>query len=323
METEHKVSGTVKAYLLGQLEGDEAAALEEKYFMDRSFFLQVQGIEQQLIEEYLGNRLPSDQREQFESRYLQVPALRQRLAEVREEMARSVSTPRSESAWAWRVAFAACLLLAVGTIAWIYVHHHRGASAVIEAKHPKESTSPRPAPVTTAQTPGQGARPSRPAKSQPPQKSNSYASAHGPVPANPPANQDVSPKESGSAALPEVAAALTVNLSPRKGVSGAMPLTIAFQLPEAGGSVRLVVDIEGRSIVSRTAEIWVPGQGARWSKLWSSNEKVVSVPVNGGQELSVTVDSSLFPASGLYALRLIGPEEKASEAYRFHVTVPR
>lgn len=298
METEHIVSEPVRAYLLGQLEGAEAVALEEKYFMDRSFFLRVQAIEQRLIEEYLENRLPRSERRQFESRYLKIPALRQRLEEVRAEWAVSRPAPKSASWWAWRAAFAACVIGAVG-IAWIYVHQHRHRSAEVtqieNAQEPASHQQSDGAPVT----------------------------ASGDNSAKPPvvgkAQHSRDKKILTFRLRPKRSEALVDSGSANKGIDG-----IALQLPPAGGSIRLVVDLtDEMEKVFCAPEIWFHGPDGSVNKVWSLGKTAASVPVNGGQELTITVDSSLFHAPGYYELKLVRAGGETGEFLMLHVTGPR
>jgi hypothetical protein len=81
--SDHKAVEAVRAYLLGALEERAAAALEERYFTDRAFFLFIREVETSLIEDYLRGRLSPATKARFESRYLTVPELRKRLDEVR------------------------------------------------------------------------------------------------------------------------------------------------------------------------------------------------------------------------------------------------
>jgi hypothetical protein len=168
--------------LLGQLADDEAAALEEKYFIDRAFFLRVQAVEQGLIEDYLENRLPRSERAQFESRYLTVPALRQRLEEVRARWAPSPPAPKAAGWWAWRVAFAAAAICVVGLAAWLYVHQHGARPPVVtEAQHPQNPGSrPRTAGTPAQVPPNTGAVPPLVAKAGHPGDHGSLRSATGP-----------------------------------------------------------------------------------------------------------------------------------------------
>jgi hypothetical protein len=297
MKTKRIVSEPVRSYLLGQLADHEASALEEKYFTDRSFFLRVRVVEQELIEDYLENRLPRSERQQFEDRYLKVPALQRRLEEVRAQWARSLPAPQPAGGWAWRAAFAACLICALGTVAWIYVHQHAARSAAVTAvKNPRDITSPERANGTTAKAPADsGKQPPVVAKAQPANEGNPRRVPRV-IPAKPVANEAAVPPAAEKAEHPDELAALTVSLGRKQGFYGITPRAVAFQLPPAGGPIRFVVELAGggTSITSGTPEIWVLGPDQRWKKIWSLAETVASVPANGGQELTVTVDSSLF-----------------------------
>lgn len=329
MKTEHIVSEPVRSYLLGQLADHEATALEEKYFMDRSFFLRVRAVEQGLIEDYLENRLPRSEREQFESRYLKVPALQQRLEEVRAQWARSLPASKPATGWAWRIAFAACLICVVGAVVWVYVHQRRTPSVATEGKHPQQITSPDGAGGTAAKAPAEnGAKPPEVAKVQPPQEGDSHPLT-GEIPAKPPANEGAVPPIADKAEHPQELATLTVDLGSRtggfggRGIGGFAGRRVVFQLP-SGGRIKFVVHLpDTTSIVSCTPEIWAFGAHGPWNKIWSSGETVASASANGGQELSVTVDSSVFQPSNIYELRLRAADDSVSEDYRLVVTEPR
>lgn len=77
----------MRDYLLGTLDQTEADRLEELYFQDHSALRRIQEIERALIREYLNGRLSRADHASFEGRYLHSPVLRQRLAEVRQEVA--------------------------------------------------------------------------------------------------------------------------------------------------------------------------------------------------------------------------------------------
>ena len=81
------VQGDTRAYLLGTLADAHAAEFEDRYFADRSFFVQVKAVERKLIEDYLDGRLPAQDRQRFEARYLRVPALQKTLAGIRRQRA--------------------------------------------------------------------------------------------------------------------------------------------------------------------------------------------------------------------------------------------
>lgn len=83
MFTRHKLKGPVRSYLLGQLDDDQAAVLEDRYFSDPAVFRWVRDVEAAMIAEYLKGELSASERERFEQRYLEVPELKKRLEEVR------------------------------------------------------------------------------------------------------------------------------------------------------------------------------------------------------------------------------------------------
>jgi hypothetical protein len=110
----------MKAYLLGQLPEDQAAVLEEEYFTNREFFLQMQSAETALISDYLDGSLSPEEKQRFESRYLQVPLLQSRLEEVRRQRTVPPSAARAFLRPHLRLAFgtAAVLVLVLGI--WLY-----------------------------------------------------------------------------------------------------------------------------------------------------------------------------------------------------------
>jgi hypothetical protein len=79
----HRSTKPVKAYLLGELGDREAELLEDKYFSDPVFFRWVRDVEESLIRDYLEGHLLAFERDRFESKYLRVRELKQRLEEVR------------------------------------------------------------------------------------------------------------------------------------------------------------------------------------------------------------------------------------------------
>ena len=78
---------TRRAYLLGLLPEEEAARLEEGYFAEDSTFEELVLAEDDLIDEYLDERLADDERRAFEARLDQRPELAARL-EARRRLTR-------------------------------------------------------------------------------------------------------------------------------------------------------------------------------------------------------------------------------------------
>src|ERR1700733_14489213 len=94
METPHSLIEPVRAYLLGALDDREASELEVLYFCNPACLRLMNNVEESLIKDYFQNRLSQAEREQFETRYLEVPELRRKLEEVRARLHRNDRTPR-------------------------------------------------------------------------------------------------------------------------------------------------------------------------------------------------------------------------------------
>ncbi|HLJ30747.1 MAG TPA: hypothetical protein VKY85_28845 [Candidatus Angelobacter sp.] len=145
---DHKSHEAMRAYLLGLLSDDEAAMLEEEYFVNRAFFLQVQSEETALIEDYIEGRLRAEEKQRFEGRYLSTPDLRSKVEEVRKQhdARRSIAQPSLQpSLWkSPRLAFAAALMLSLGLGIWLYYSRLDGrakSSALVQTPvHQNSST---------------------------------------------------------------------------------------------------------------------------------------------------------------------------------------
>ena len=114
----HKRSEPVRAYLLGTIDEAEATKLEVGYFTDPSVLDWIHAVESTLIEDYLANRLSQEDRRLFESRYFEVPALKQRLAEIINQREIAISSPERASWNVWRWAAAAAMVCAVAFVSW-------------------------------------------------------------------------------------------------------------------------------------------------------------------------------------------------------------
>ena len=109
MSRDHK--SEVRDYLLGTLPDNEARALEEEYIMNRSFLLEVQAAEAELIADYLTGRLAPSSRQLFERRCLELPALQRRVDDARITI--PSPQPVSSLLWPrWALAVAAILIVA-------------------------------------------------------------------------------------------------------------------------------------------------------------------------------------------------------------------
>lgn len=111
----------MRAYLLGTLVGQEARAIEDRYFGDRAFFLWVQAVEEGLIEDYLDGKLSAVNVQRFESRYLNVADLRRKLDEVRERH-RPISTREPMRVKMFFPITALALVCICGISLLLYIH---------------------------------------------------------------------------------------------------------------------------------------------------------------------------------------------------------
>lgn len=120
MRMEHISIESMRAYLLGQLSDEEAAALEEEYFVNRAVFLKAQSAETELIAEYLDGSLPPSEKQCFEGRYLKVPELQRKIEEVKRLLETRHQAVQPRIRFSWPLAFATALVLILGTGIWVY-----------------------------------------------------------------------------------------------------------------------------------------------------------------------------------------------------------
>jgi len=234
---------------LGTLGEDDASRVEERYFIDRGFFLLVQAIETALIEDYLAGRLALSAKNLFEARYLVVPNLRDRVEELRESHALAATKVRRIRNRLYVAAAVVLTCIGVGTL-WLH-------------RNPASSNS---SPLST------GTRP--------------------------------------------VIASLSLSPGLIKGPSGAAklgPLT-------RKGDVQLVLELPGqRTQLLLTAQVSVATSDGRWKRVWSTPQPVQSTPGDTGQQVVLTLDSSLLPR-GDYLVELTGANERVHETYSFRVS---
>lgn len=127
----------LERYLLGDLAEAQRTAMEDRLFADREIFEQMWARENQLVDDYVRDRLTGSQRERFESHYLASPVHQRRVLAARYLLAtadRGVEPRLSfvqqfvqslRSFGAPQIALtAAVILLAVGTI-WLFKERSR------------------------------------------------------------------------------------------------------------------------------------------------------------------------------------------------------
>jgi hypothetical protein len=81
--TEKATEQQIKSYLLGELPEDEIEQLEESLFTDDELFSELQAAEMSLVDGYVRNELPHDERTRFEAEYLITPERRQKVSETK------------------------------------------------------------------------------------------------------------------------------------------------------------------------------------------------------------------------------------------------
>jgi hypothetical protein len=113
----------IRDYLLGVLPEERREKIEQRFFSDDDFHLEVEIVEEELFDDYLQNRLPEPERRLFETHFLASPLRHQRLQFARafHDKIRSKTetqvTPvvplpaRSFTARLYPYALAACLLV--------------------------------------------------------------------------------------------------------------------------------------------------------------------------------------------------------------------
>lgn len=119
----------MKAYLLGDLPADQASALEERYFLDRAFFLEVVKREDALIADYLAGRMPAADQVKFERRYFQNPTLERRVADARSRLGARPAAGRRHSWWTASPLLAAAAMAIIVVAAVLLIRSSRPPDA--------------------------------------------------------------------------------------------------------------------------------------------------------------------------------------------------
>jgi hypothetical protein len=154
-----------RRYLLGQATDEERDAIELEYFHSEDAIDRMAAAEDDLIDDYLSNRLDQPQRDRFEREYLASPGHRRRVETVRALIATGSreaagdSTP-SPAPMAGRnrvfqmLALAAALILVVAGSVWMFSASRGERGGVVDSRPPAPATSqPAPAPHESARPP--------------------------------------------------------------------------------------------------------------------------------------------------------------------------
>ena len=136
--TRHERDG----YLLGQATEEERSALELEYFQSEETVDRIAAAEDDLIEDYLSDRLDPVERGLFQRDYLAAPIHRRRVETIRQLLA---STSRTEPGptmdWSrqWLALAAALVLFAAGSL-WVFTSSRGERDVVVEKSSPTVST---------------------------------------------------------------------------------------------------------------------------------------------------------------------------------------
>ncbi len=136
-----QASVRARRYLLGEMSDEERTAVEREYFASADAIAAVSRAEEDLIEDYLENRLATDERRLFERDYLSTPQHRARVDVIRRlTVTASTQRVRSRQTWTWLAAAAAAVLI-VGLL-WVFTA--RTQPPVTVAQQPSPAQTPTP-----------------------------------------------------------------------------------------------------------------------------------------------------------------------------------
>lgn len=145
-------------YILGQQTEGEREQIEQEYFADAAFLREVQAVCDELVDDYLHDRMPAREREQFAQRLLTIPFLQERVKTERalERWANTApvaATPKTRwldmhlwkhasGAWFWPRAFALLLVLGLCAGLWFLARKNNSSpSPQMAQERPSPSLS--------------------------------------------------------------------------------------------------------------------------------------------------------------------------------------
>jgi hypothetical protein len=142
----------LKQYLLGEISDNDGDRIERRYLADRDFFDQLLAVEDDLVDEYVGQELSPEERKQFERKLLATPKQREKLQNARNfhESMRSNRTRAKTNSWfgifGYRVpamaAALALLLLTIG-IGWLLVRERQLNATLQQMKSERAAVQQR------------------------------------------------------------------------------------------------------------------------------------------------------------------------------------
>lgn len=136
-----------RRYLLGESTEEESSAIEQQYFRSEGALDVIAAAEDELIEDYLGNRLDPRERAMFERGYLSVPSHRRRVEVVRRLAGGTRAAPaRGTRALPWIAAAAAAILVTAASL-WLLKPSGDERDAAVRNPPPTGSVPAAPAPA--------------------------------------------------------------------------------------------------------------------------------------------------------------------------------
>jgi hypothetical protein len=150
-----------RRYLLGEASEEDCSAIEREYFVEEAAIDRIAAVEEDLVEDYIGDRLSPDERRRFERHYLVSPHHQRRLdlirrlsakaaagGEPRAGVALPVTTRASHSHPQQWMALAAALVVIVG-MAWMLFAQRSTQQSVARNR----AALPAKVPATSASAP--------------------------------------------------------------------------------------------------------------------------------------------------------------------------
>src|ERR1039457_2706492 len=156
-------------FLLGDLPATESSQIEERFFADNALFERICALEEELVRDFLRNRLSANNRHKFEARLRLSPELRRKTESVKAIMGglgTEGNVPASPPVRVWSalrricapngpamLAAAAAVILAVSTF-WVADQNSRLRSRIGALQVELRRNQPRPVIVSFLLAPG-------------------------------------------------------------------------------------------------------------------------------------------------------------------------
>jgi len=147
------VKDSLRRYLLGQMDEDERAEFEEKYFADDELFEELVEVENDLVDAYIDGVLTPAERKRFEERFMSTAEGRERVEFARTLRRRTTARPARRGHQWWLAAAASFALVGFAT-AWLIFSPRQPEERPPVASRPPavQTKQPAPLPLPTTET---------------------------------------------------------------------------------------------------------------------------------------------------------------------------